>query len=86
MRPVATWKGRLLADDPKLARGWQVRAWTRVGGDPQAEPVTTGYIESTTTDEEGRFTLALIALGSLQLSLKPPDNLPVVADLPDPWS
>lgn len=82
MRPVATWKGRLLADDPKLARGWRVRAWTRVGGDPQAEPVTTGDIESTTTDEEGRFTLAPIALGSLQLSLKPPDNLPVVADLP----
>ena len=83
MRPVSTWKGRLTADDPKQVQGWKVRAWTRVGfgGDPNAEPQTTGYVE-TTTDDEGRFALAPIAVGGLQLQLKPPGDLPVLADIP----
>jgi hypothetical protein len=81
LRPASTWKGRLSAQDPKHARGWRVRAWTRVGGDPNAEPLTTGYVE-TTTDDEGRFALAPIAVGGLQLDLKPPGDLAVLADLP----
>jgi len=81
LRPVSVWKGRLSAQDPRHARGWHVRAWTRVGGfDPGAEPQTAGYVE-TTTDDEGRFALAPIAVGGLELELKPPGNLPVVADL-----
>ncbi|WP_406698712.1 carboxypeptidase-like regulatory domain-containing protein [Singulisphaera sp. Ch08] len=81
MRPVSTWKGRLSSEDLKNARGWRVRAWSRVGGDPTAAPETTGYVV-TTTDDEGRFTLAPIALGNLQLNLKPPGDLAVVADPP----
>src|SRR5205085_3839358 len=81
LRPASTWKGRLSAEDPRHARGWRVRAWTRVGGDPSAAPQTTGYVE-TTTDDEGRFTLAPIAVGGLQLDLKPPGDLPVLVDLP----
>ncbi len=80
LRPASNWKGRLSAEDPQHARGWRVRAWTRVGGDANAEPQTTGYVE-TTTDDEGRFALALIAVGALQLELKPPGELPVLADL-----
>jgi hypothetical protein len=73
--------GRLSAKEPTHVRGWRVRAWTRVGEDPNAEPQTTGYVE-TTTDDEGRFDLAPIAVGGLQLELKPPGELPVVADVP----
>ena len=82
MRPASTWKGRLSATDPRHPRGWRVRAYTRVGGgDLNAEHLTTGFVE-TTTDGEGRFGLAPIAVGGLQLDLKPPGPLPVVADLP----
>jgi len=81
LRPVATWKGRLVAQDPAAGRGWRVRAWTNVGGDPNAEPQTTGYVE-TTTDDEGRFALDPIALGGLRLDLKPPRDLAVLVDLP----
>ncbi|MEJ7636659.1 MAG: hypothetical protein WKF75_01410, partial [Singulisphaera sp.] len=81
LRPASTWKGRLSAEDPKHARGWRVRAWTRVGGGPNADPQSTGYVE-TTTDDEGRFALAPIAVGGLQLDLKPPGDLPVLVDLP----
>jgi hypothetical protein len=81
LRPASTWKGHLSADDPGHARGWHVQAWTRVGGDRLAEPQPTGYVE-TTTDDEGRFALAPIAVGALQLDLKPPGDLPVLADLP----
>ena len=81
LRPVSTWKGRLSAVDPKNARGWKVRAWTRVGGGSDAEPLAAGYAERT-TDDEGRFTLAPMAVGSLQLDLKPPGDLPVIVDLP----
>ncbi|AGA31486.1 carboxypeptidase regulatory-like domain-containing protein [Singulisphaera acidiphila] len=81
LRPASSWKGRLSAVDLKNARGWRVQAWTRVGGAPNTEPETTGYVR-TTTDDEGRFVLAPIAVGSLQLDLKPPGDLPVVVDLP----
>ena len=81
LRPVSNVKGRLSASDPKFARGWKIRAWTRVGTDPKAEPETTGYVE-TKTDDEGQFALAPIAVGALQIELKPPGDLPVVADIP----
>ena len=81
LRSVSTWKGRLSGDDAKLAKGWQVRAYTRAAAISKTEPATTGYVE-TQTDEEGRFTLAPIAIGSLQLDLKPPGDLPVLADIP----
>ncbi len=81
LRPVSTWKGRLSAVDPKNARGWKIRAWTRVGGVSDAEPLAAGYAERT-TDDEGRFTLAPMAVGSLQFELKPPGDLPVIVDLP----
>jgi hypothetical protein len=82
LRPVSTWKGRLSAQDAKHAQGWRVKAWTRVGGrGPNESPETTGYVE-TTTDEAGRFALAPIALGGLQLELKPPGDLPVLPDVP----
>ncbi|WP_435006864.1 carboxypeptidase regulatory-like domain-containing protein [Tundrisphaera lichenicola] len=48
---------------------------------PNAEPQTTGFAE-VTTDDEGRFSLAPIAVGGLQLDLKPPVDLPVAVDLP----
>ena len=81
LRPVSSWKGRLTAKDPRHARGWRVKAWTRIAQDSIGEPETTGYVE-TATDDEGRFSLAPIAVGGLQLELKPPGELPVMADLP----
>jgi hypothetical protein len=81
LRPASTCKGRLSSVEPRYARGWRVKAWTRVGGDPNEEPQTAGYVE-TMTDDEGRFSLAPIAVGGLQLELKPPGDLPVLADIP----
>ena len=81
LRAVSNVKGRLSAEDPKFIKGWKVRAWTRTGSDPKAEPETTGYVE-TSTDDEGRFVLSPIAVGGLQLELTPPGDLPVVADIP----
>ncbi len=81
LRPVSVWRGRLSAAEPKHLAGWHVKAWTRIGGDPNGEPATTGYVE-TTPDNEGRFALAPIAIGALQLQLKPPGDVPVLADIP----
>jgi hypothetical protein len=81
LRPASSWKGRLTAKDPKHARGWQVKAWTRVAVDSSRDLLTTGYVE-TTTDDDGRFSLSPIAVGGLQLELKPPSELPVTADVP----
>jgi hypothetical protein len=81
LRPVSSLMVRLSAQDPRYVRGWKIRAWTRVGEDPNSEPQTTGYMETTTADN-GRFTLAPIAIGGLQLELKPPGDLPFVADVP----
>ncbi len=81
LRPVSTVKGRLTGADPTHARKWRVRAWTRMGGDPGSPPRTTGYVD-TTTDDEGRFTLAPIAIGGLQLQFEPPGDLPVLPESP----
>ena len=85
LRPVSTWNGRLSAEDPKMPEAGGFGPGPGSSGDPNAEPQATGYVE-TTTDDEGRFTLAPIAAGRLRLDLKPPGELPVVVDLPDPWS
>ena len=85
LRPVATWIGQLQAADPADARGWHVRAWTRVGAWNDPEPSTVGYVE-TTTDDAGRFALKPIALGALQLEFKPPGERPVVPDPPQTLS
>ena len=81
LRPASSWSGHLSAKDPKHARGWRVKAWTRVAEGPSGEPETIGYVE-TTTDDEGRFALDPIAVGDLQLDLKPPGELPVLAEVP----
>ena len=54
LRPVASLEGRLQADDPAMARGWQVLAYTYVGDRSSADPQTTGFARGT-TDAEGRF-------------------------------
>ncbi len=82
LRSVASLEGRLQADDPALVRGWRVVAWTYTGDRGSADPQTTGFARGT-TDAEGRFAFPVIAPGSLQLALKPPGDLPVMADLPD---
>ncbi len=56
---------------------------TRSGDYSSPNPETTGFARGT-TDDEGRFSFPVIALGGLQLELKPPAELPVLADLP--WS
>ena len=82
LRPVSTWAGRLTAADPAHLRGWKVRAWTQIGGDPNDEPATLGYVE-TTVDDAGRFALDPIAVGPLRLGLTPPGDLPVRPDPPE---
>ena len=82
LRSVASLEGRLQADDPALVRGWRVVAWTYTGDRGSADPQTTGFARGT-TDAEGRFAFPVIAPGSLQLALKPPGDLPVMADVPD---
>ena len=82
LRPVASLEGRLQADDPALVRGWRVLAWTYAGDRWSADPETTGFARGT-TDAEGRFAFPAIATGSLQLAVRPPGDLPVLADVPD---
>ena len=82
LSPVTSLSGRLVPDnvDPKLAKGWRVRAWTR---GPMTDPPTdnsAGY-GSTTTDDEGRFVLAELAPGGLSLTVVPPDESDLLADL-----
>ncbi len=85
LRPVSTWKGRLTAADARHARGWRVKAWTRVAVDRSAPAQTAGYVE-TTTDDNGQFALSPIAIGALHLELKAPAGLPVMADIPQSLS
>ncbi len=82
LRQVGSLEGRLQADDPAMARGWQVLAYTYAGDRWSADPPTTGFARGT-TDAEGRYSFPAIAPGSLQLVVKPPGELPVMADVPD---
>lgn len=82
LRPVSSWRGRLSGSDFEYAGGWRIRAWTRITGEPNEEPLTTGYVV-TTSDERGRFVLAPIAAGRLKLELTPPGDVPVVTDVPE---
>ncbi len=81
LRPVSTVKGRLTAKDPKDLKGWKVQGWTNIGYTNFVAPLVDGAAKGT-VDDEGRFTLGPIAVGSLNLQLDPPDGLPVVADVP----
>jgi protocatechuate 3,4-dioxygenase beta subunit len=81
LRAVSTVKGRLTAKDPKDLKGWKVRGWTNIGYTNFVAPLVDGAATGT-VDDEGRFTLGPIAVGSLILQLDPPDGLPVVADVP----
>jgi hypothetical protein len=82
LRPVGSLEGRLQADDPAIVKGWRVSAYTYAGDRWSPDPPTTGF-DKGTTDAEGRFTFPVIAPGSLQLELKPPRDLPVLADVPN---
>ncbi len=64
-----------------MARGWRVTAYTRTGNPPPGDPGTTGFATGT-TDEQGGFSFPAIASGGLQLDLRPPRDLPVLADQP----
>ena len=81
LRPAATWQGRLTAKDPAHRKGWKVRAWTWLGGNLRDRGQTLGRAKAV-ADEEGRFTLAPIADGTLRLELEPPGDLPVLPNLP----
>ena len=81
LRAVSAVKGRLSADDPKDLKGWKVQGWTSIGFTRMDSHLTAGYAKET-VDDEGRFTLGPIAVGSLNLQLDPPDGLPVMADVP----
>jgi hypothetical protein len=81
LRSPASLEGRLVADDPAMARGWQVSAYTRVGDPASRDPETTGFARGT-TDDRGRFAFPVIAPGRLQLELKPPRDLGLLADIP----
>ena len=80
LRQVASLEGRLQADDPAVARGWRVLAYTSTGDRWSTNPQTTGFATGT-TNAEGRFAFPVIASGSLQLVVKPPGNLPIMADV-----
>jgi hypothetical protein len=82
LRQVASLEGRLQAEDPAMARGWQVLAYTYAGDRSSADPQTTGFAKGT-TDAEGRFAFPAIAPGNLRLVVKPPGDLLVIADVPD---
>jgi hypothetical protein len=81
LRPGSSLKGRLRADDPTMARGWRVFAYTQSGDPSSKDPETKGYAKGT-TDDDGRFVFPVIAPGSLQLVLKPPREWPVLPDIP----
>ncbi len=73
LRPVSSLKGRLVAADRTMAKGWRVFAYTRPGDDTSAEPETNGFARGM-TDDEGRFSFPVIAPGWLRLVLKPPSG------------
>ena len=87
LKPVTALSGRLVPDqvEPKLMKGWHVRAWTRGPQGNPGEDTSAGYGWAT-TDDEGRFVLSEIAPGGLSLTVVPPgvsDLLPDLSKLPD---
>jgi hypothetical protein len=82
LSPVTSLSGRLVPDkvDPKLVKGWRVRAWTRGPGTDPPRDTSAGY-GSTTTDGEGRFVLPELAPGGLSLTVVPPDESDLLPDL-----
>jgi Carboxypeptidase regulatory-like domain len=80
--PVIALSGRLVPEnvDPKLVKGWRVRAWTRGPGTDPPTDTSAGY-GSTTTDDEGRFVLPELAPGWLSLTVVAPDESDLLPDL-----
>ena len=82
LKPVTALSGRLVPDkvEPKLMKGWHVRAWTRGAYRSPGEDTSAGY-GSATTDDEGRFVLPEIAPGGLSLSVVAPGESDLLPDL-----
>lgn len=80
---VAALRGRLVADDPKLAEGWNVRAYANPSPTYEAAGLGTGYGEAT-TDDRGEFSIPVIGVGRLGFDIRPPEgaDLPVLPEIP----
>ena len=71
LRPLGRLKARVVADDPKAARGWSIKAWSRPTEPGHKGPYTTHWVSEDTGDD-GRAELPPIAAGQVVWEIRPP--------------
>ncbi len=76
--PAGRIEGRLIADDPKVARGVAVLLTTREVGSASS---SAGKAE-VTSDDQGRFVVPAIAMGALRIQVQVDEGLPYQPELP----
>jgi len=82
LRQVGRIEGRVMADDPRMARGVTLHLIT----EQYDERLTHGQIEGharVVTDEEGRFSVAAMATGGLRMMSQWDQTLPVRPRMPE---
>lgn len=72
LRPLGRLKVRLIADDPKAAKGWEITVWSRPTEPGYQGPWTHWRRE--TTGDDGRIAFGPRAEGRLSWTIKPPEG------------
>jgi hypothetical protein len=82
LRTASSATGRLVADDPRVVKGWKVSAWTTpADGQTDRNTYWVGHAEAV-TDDQGRFRIPAIAAGKVSLTCNPPQGIPYRAKAP----
>jgi hypothetical protein len=71
LRALGRLKVKVVADDPKAARGWSIKAWSRPTEPGRKGPYTTHWV-SEDTNADGRAELPPIAVGQVLWEIAPP--------------
>ena len=72
LRPLGRLKVRVVADDPKAARGWEIKAWSRPN-EPNYRGPSVQWV-SETTGIDGRAEFPSVAAGGILWDIKPPEG------------
>jgi protocatechuate 3,4-dioxygenase beta subunit len=82
LRTATSVAGWLVAEDPRVVKGWKISAWTTPSrGQTDRDGYWIGHADAV-TDDQGRFRIPAIAAGNLALTCEPPDGLPYRAKAP----
>ncbi len=73
LRPLGRLKVRIMADDPKAVKGWDITAWSRPTEPGYRGPYSTHWVRETTGDD-GRVEFPTIAEGQIDWKINAPEG------------